>query len=117
MTHDLTEFGAIIASVAEQTEEQREATVRLRLRLIFVDGSVLHVRENRVRKTSWLDYAYQWQTANHRLLVRWDNAHEYPGIPTSPFHQHVGSEDDVQPSEPMTLESVLRFIASQLTAD
>jgi len=48
------------------------------------------------------------------VLIRWDNAHEVPGIDTSPHHQHIGSETNIQPSEPMTLEKVLDIICRQL---
>jgi hypothetical protein len=41
------------------------------------------------------------------------NAHPVP-VATSPHHQHVGSEENVQPSEPMTLEKVLTIIAARI---
>lgn len=117
MIRDLTEFKIVIAQVAEQTEELREATVRSALKLVFTDGSVLFARENRVRGEDYLDYSYHWQTADHRLIRRWDNAHarHLPGTPA--HHQHVGSEENVLASEPMTLEAVLRFIAESLTSN
>jgi hypothetical protein len=37
-------------------------------------------------------------------------------LQTSPYHQHVGSEDNVQPSEPMTLTDVLTIIAQRITS-
>ena len=86
------------------------------MRLTLVDGSQLYIAENHVRLTGWIDYAYQWQTADHKLIHRWDNAHPVD-LPTSPHHQHVGSEENIQPSEPMTLEKVLTFIASRLTSN
>lgn len=85
------------------------------MRLTLIDGSQLYVAENYIRLTGWIDYAYQWQTADYQLIHRWDNAHPVP-FETSPHHQHVGSEENTLPSEPMTLETVLRFIASQLSA-
>ena len=87
----------------------------MRGHLTFSDQSVLHVRENYILASGWIDYAYQWQTADHQLIIRWDNAHPVPTFNTSPHHQHVGSEDNMRPSEPMTLEKVLTFIASQLS--
>lgn len=77
------------------------------------NGSVLHIRENYILASGWVDYAYQWQTPNHQLLIRWDNAHPVD-LPTSPHHQHIGSEENIQPSEPMTLEKVLAFVANQI---
>lgn len=85
------------------------------MRLVLIDGSQLYVAENYVRLTGWIDYVYQWQTATHKLIHRWNNAHPVD-LPTSPHHQHVGSEANVQPSEPMTLEKVLLFITERLLA-
>lgn len=116
MKYDLSTFTAIIASASDEVVQQRKTAVTIRMNLILIDGSVLHVRENIVRNTQWVDYAYQWQTANNQLIHRWDNAHEVPNIATSPHHQHIGSERNIFSSEPMTLEKVLAFIATQLIA-
>ncbi|MEZ0541938.1 toxin-antitoxin system TumE family protein [Fibrella arboris] len=78
-----------------------------------MDQSVLFVRENYVLNSGWIDYSYHWQTADNQIIHRWDNAHPV-FLPTSPYHQHQGSEENVVASEPMTLEKVLTFIASQL---
>ena len=116
MTHDLAAFETIIASSGDDRLQQRKATITLRTQLSFIDGSVLHIRENTVRVTGKIDYAYQWQTADHQLIHRWDNAHAVD-LPTSPHHQHIGSEENVVASEPLTLEKVLTFIAAQLISD
>lgn len=89
--------------------------IQVRGSLTLTDQSVLHIRENSVRTTGWIDYSYHWQTADHEIIHRWDNAHSVP-FETSPFHQHVGSEENIQPSEPMTLETVLQFIATHISA-
>ena len=86
---------------------------QVRGRLTFIDQSVLFIRENYVLDSGWIDYSYHWQTADDQIIHRWDNAHPV-FMPTSPYHQHVGSEENVQPSEPMTLKTVLAFIAAQL---
>lgn len=113
MKHDLTPFTAIITTSSDEIVQQRKTAISLRMDITFINGSILHVRENVVRETQWVDYAYQWQTANHQLIIRWDNAHEV-NVPSSPHHQHTGSEENIQPSEPMTLETVLTFIANRL---
>ena len=84
-------------------------------RIIFTDGSTLSVFEKLHRADNHYRYGYQWQTADEQLLCRWDNALHYAEILTFPHHQHVGSEENIQPSEPMTLAKVLAFIADQLT--
>jgi hypothetical protein len=112
-----TPSSPIIASVDRNETTPRRTAISLKIRLTLIDGSQLYVAENHVRLTGWIDYAYQWQTASHQLIIRWDNAHEVTGIATSPHHQHVGSEDNILPSEPMTLEKVLTFIASRVASD
>ncbi|NBB21213.1 hypothetical protein GVN20_17745 [Runella sp. CRIBMP] len=47
--------------------------------------------------------------------IRWNNTAHHPYIDTFPFHCHAGSETNVLPSEPMTIEKVLTYIASQLS--
>lgn len=111
MTPDLSPFAFIGVSTGIERIEQRRTATTSRMQLTCIDGSVLHVRENHISATGWIDYACQWQLPNHQLIRWWDNAHEVPGIATSPHHQHIGSEDNVHPSEPMTLEQVLSFIA------
>lgn len=54
-------------------------------------------------------YSYQWMGASNTLIIRWDNAPNH--LDVSLHHKHVGNEDNVQPSEPMTLRNVLAYIA------
>lgn len=63
--------------------------------------------------TNEINYAYQWQTAELQLIHRWDNAHPVK-LFTTPHHQHIGSVENIQPCEPMTLEMVLTFITERL---
>jgi hypothetical protein len=51
---------------------------------------------------------------DNALLLRWDNARHYPGLPGFPHHIHDGVEKKVAPSEPMNLIKVLDFIAARL---
>ncbi|SOD92759.1 toxin-antitoxin system TumE family protein [Spirosoma fluviale] len=114
MTHDLYSFRHIIVASTSFTPSYRPEVTQVRGQLTFSDQSVLHVRENYILASGRIDYAYQWQNATHQLIHRWDNAHPVPQFDTSPHHQHIGFEDNVLPSEPMTLDKVLSFIAGQL---
>ena len=113
MRHSLTPFSHLVTAATPLEPNERPNLTQVPSRLTFVDQSVLHIRENYVTDTGKIDYAYQWQTADHRLIHRWDNAHGVD-LPTSPHHQHVGSEQNIQPSEPMTLEKILSHIASRI---
>lgn len=114
MTYDLHPFRHIIVASTPLEFVERPEVTQVRGQLTLIDQSVLYVRENYIIATNWIDYSYHWQTADHRFIHRWDNAHEVIGLTTSPHHQHVGSEENVQASEPMTREKVLTFITNQL---
>ncbi|GAB3494512.1 DUF6516 family protein [Spirosoma knui] len=116
MSQVLAAFSHIITASTSLEPIERPDITQIRGRITFLDKSVLHIRENYVVDPEWTDYAYHWQTADNRLIHRWDNAHPV-SFETSPHHQHVGSEENIQPSEPMTLGKVLTYIAQQLTSD
>ncbi len=118
MSHNLDPFSHFIVASTPLDPAERPNLAQIRGRIIFNDQSVLHIRENVVRDTLWIDYSYHWQTGDYQLIHRWDNAHPVD-LPTSPHHQHIGSEENrdagpVHPSEPMTLEKVLTHIATLL---
>ena len=114
MIHDFHPFRHLIVSSTSFEPVNRPEVTQVRGHLILADQSVLHVRGNYIVATGWMDYSYHWQTTEFELIHRWDNAHPVPQFDTSPFYQHIGSEENIHPSEPMTLEKVLTFIASQL---
>ena len=86
----------------------------IRIDVQFVNDSRLVAFEYIYFDTGRTKYRYQWMDATNDLIHRWDNAHPV-NLPTSPHHQHIGSEEDIQPSEPMTLEKELVFIASRIS--
>jgi hypothetical protein len=116
MKHDLTPFKSLILVATPLNPVPGKSANQIRGQLQFIDQSTLFIRENYVLESDWIDYSYHWQAADHQIINRWDNAHSVP-FDTSPHHQHVGSEENIQPSEPMTLEKVLTHIAARLSAD
>jgi hypothetical protein len=60
MTLDLTPFASIIVSAENERIEHRRTAITSRKQITFIDGSVLHIRENYILATGWIDYAYQW---------------------------------------------------------
>jgi hypothetical protein len=79
--------------------------------LYFMDGSVLHIREfvSVAREIDRQTYAYQYMTADHQLIFRYDNADHYGqlGLPSHPHHKHDGAETRVVASSAPTLADVL----------
>jgi len=58
----------------------------------LIDGSRLYVRETLLGGMK-RKYAYHWQDAEGRLLIRWDNAPDWD-IESFPHHKHVGEQDE-----------------------
>ncbi|AQG78565.1 toxin-antitoxin system TumE family protein [Spirosoma montaniterrae] len=117
MLPELEPYASLTVSVTERIDQDKEDRLKRRIEIVFIDLSRLVVNEITYFDTNYLRYGYQWLTADNQLLIRWDNAEHHNHIETFPHHRHVGSEENVQPSDPMTLEKVLVFIASQLNAD
>lgn len=115
-TPDFSAFRDIVRDYTTIQVKQRPDFFHFKLRITFSDGSILHVRENHLPILGWYEYSYQWLAADNRFIHRWDNAHERHSVNVPPHHQHIGSEENVHPSEPMTLEKVLVFIADRLTS-
>ncbi len=86
----------------------------LKIDILFIDDSRLVTFDYLFYDTGRTKYSYQWMSAANQLIHRWDNIHAVD-LPTSPYHQHISSEENIHPSEPMTLETVLGFIAGRLS--
>lgn len=110
-------FSAIIQQFDEKTTLIPDRQQVNPIDLLFIDGSRLVAFEYSYFDTGRTKYSYQWMNADNQLIIRWDNAHEVAGISTSPDHLHDGSEEAIRPSQPMTLENVLTFVASKISTD
>lgn len=109
----LAGFAEIIRSYEVVQYEVADVHVRFKLKLVFINGTELYVRDIRLdgqrRK-----YAFHWQEESGSLIVRWDNAPHWPEIKTYPHHKHVGEVGQGVPSEATTLEEVLGVIAASI---
>jgi len=91
--------------------ERTQTTRRLKLAVEIVDGSRLMISE--ATNPRGFRYAYHWQDAEGKLLVRWDNAPHHHALPTFPDHFHNGPI--IEPSIQPTIRNVLDYIAHQLS--
>jgi len=97
-----------------QRERQTADDGYLRVRLLLEDREELEFSEyvRRVRgQVQVVTYSFHWTDANGKLICRWDNAPHYPDLPQAPHHIHDGDQDNVLPSESMTIAEVLDEIA------
>lgn len=107
-------FSPVIRQSSEKLLVVPERQQVLKIDILFIDDSRLIAFDYLFYDTGRTKYSYQWMSADNQLIHRWDNAHVV-FLPTSTHHQHVGSEGNIHPCEPMTLEKVLTFIAGQLS--
>lgn len=99
-----------------ETEELRIQfrwlTILFRATLRFRDASKLQIFEelkpNARQKLQRFKFRYHYQSADGRLLFRYDNSPHYPHLVTFPSHKHVGNE--VVAAEPPEFADVLREI-------
>lgn len=105
----------VIHWAATREEAQRDAGL-FRYRLMLLDGSVIEMFENfRImqNEVKVMKYSFHWQDSTGRLRMRWDNAPHHPEVTTHPHHVHAGSETNVMPHDPVTVEEILNIIATQ----
>ena len=103
---ELRKYEEYIQSYHIHQFEQNGNNLRLKMAINFNNESKLFVKEiiidGEKRK-----YAYQWINKKNELICRWDNAPDWPDIETFPHHKHVGTENNVKPSENIEFASVL----------
>lgn len=109
------QLGSFPLVVSVETETERVDLDRgyVRGTATFVDGSELHLFEYVVIQDGIArreDYRYHHQTEEGELIRRWDTAPHHEEVGTFPHHVHV-SDKEVEPSEPMSVETVLGEIA------
>jgi hypothetical protein len=102
----------IVASWTVTHFDREGANLRLKARIVFIDGSVLFIRQV-VVNGAMLKYAYHWQTQGDALIIRWDNSEHWPDVATFPHHKHVARDGviDVLPSKGGDLHEVLKEVA------
>ena len=97
----------------EETLPDRQAALDGRLR--FLDGSLLEFAETITVRGVVLvksEYAYHFQTADSRLIFRYDNAPHHPELSGFPEHKHEGERITSSPAP--DLGQVLRQIDGYL---
>jgi hypothetical protein len=86
----------------------------LKIKVNFINETSLNVYESDSYILDKHKYGYQWMSKYDKLIHRWDNTPHHLHISTFPYHQHIGNELNVHPSEKMTLYEVLIFIQNSL---
>jgi hypothetical protein len=106
----LDEFRDIIKSTSIEKYDVSGGNIKLRMKLILMDGSQLFIRETIISGEK-RKYSYHWQDKNNTTIKRWDNAPDWD-LETYPHHLHVG--ETVVPSYDRSIEKVLRVIRKEI---
>lgn len=95
-------------------DEISEVECYIRGSLTLIGGYELHIAEYVVTEPEFkrLKYRFHLQTADSKMIARWDNAAHHPEVRTHPDHLHVGEKVKANPPVgiPEVLTAVLSFI-------
>jgi hypothetical protein len=90
----------------------------LRVRVRLTNGDFLEAAEffrSNEEGIIVVDYRHQWMDAGQTILrKRWDSTPHHPEIENSPHHIHIGSEENVLPGQPISIQAVLETIANEI---
>ncbi len=105
------EYNDIIESIEklEITEEEQISKLKAKLRLF--DGTILWIREIRIKDTIEA-YSYYWLRSDETLIIGWDNAPHHKEVSPFPRHRHTGNR--VESTQEKNLQGVLNFIRNYL---
>jgi len=85
--------------IIEERRAAKQAVIKSIV--VLVDGSVLHIKEYIDAKysTEKIDYAYQYQGRDGKLIFRYDNARHRPDLGFSD-HKNLSDGSIIQSSKP-----------------
>ena len=90
-----------------------------RAQLVLTNGDFLEVSEYFVVEEEECvpkRYRYQWMEGEKKhLKKRWDNAEHFPSLPEFPNHVHIGSQNKVLPSRPISILDLIDIIEQELS--
>lgn len=113
--HDLV-VNHVVSSFKVLKREVGEEDGYIRIKCNLSNGDILEFAEyirvikNMIRLET---YSFHWQSADGKLVKRWDNVKHHKDVSTYPYHLHLPN-DAVIDSEPMNLKKVLAEIEKVL---
>lgn len=91
-------------------DEVSEEECYIRGTLTLTGGYELHIAEYVITQPEIkrLKYRFHLQSADEKMIARWDNAAHHPEIKSHPDHLHVG--ENLKASPPMNIPDVLMAV-------
>ncbi len=81
-----------------------------KIRVRFSDSSNFQATE--YNSETERNYSFHWQSAEGKLIIRWDNAPHHKHLENFPYHKHT--LDQIESCEETTFESALEEIEKVL---
>lgn len=113
--HDLV-VNHVVSSFKVLKREVGEDDCYIRVKCNLSNGDILEFAEyiRVIKNMTHIEmYSFHWQSADGKLVKRWDNVKHHKEVGTYPFHLHL-PDDTVNGSEPMNLKKVLAEIGKVL---
>jgi Family of unknown function (DUF6516) len=98
----------VVKSQDVHTEKRASTEGYLRGDVLFRDNSLLHFRELVTTEPTVhrISYTYHYQSAEGKMIFRYDDANHFPMLASAPHHKHTG-ENDVSAANAPDLHAVL----------
>lgn len=114
----LIEACAVVQSFNVSFDKRGTHQGVIRSEILFVNGSVLHVREfvDVESGNERLMYVYHYLDSTNQLIFRYDDTghHKSLNLPTYPHHKHIGPANVIVASSAPYFAEVLQEIASSI---
>ena len=85
----------------------------LDLSLTYTNGSTFHAHlwvDCSGDYPLWVSYGFEYKDTEGKRLFRYDDARDWPHLPTFPHHLHLRSDDEVLPLGPPSLRELAAVI-------
>ena len=106
-----------IKSQDVHTEKRTPTEGYLRGDVLFKNGCHLHFRELVTTEPNIqrISYTYHFQSAEGKMIFRYDDSDHFPNLLSAPHHKHTGENDVIAANAP-DLQSVLHEIERMIKA-
>lgn len=115
IVHDII-VSRVVSSFKVLKREVGEEDGYIRIKCNLSNDDILEFAEyiRVIRNMIHLEtYSFHWQSADGKLVKRWDNVKHHKEVGTYPYHLHL-PDDTVNDSGPMNIKKVLAEIGKVL---
>jgi hypothetical protein len=114
---DLLDASPFVATHSLSFDERGPHAAFLQGRILFTDGSILHIKEFLVeeREVRKLKYGYHWSDSDETLRFRYDNAADPAARHLSTFPHHKHTLTSIEATQEPNLAGLLSEIATLIS--